>query len=296
MDRLVSWWKSGLSPWVKFVYLVLMANGVPAFIVLILLAGQTKDWFVWTITPDASARLLGVMYLDAILLVVLGFLQPNWARARITMVVITPFSIAATLVTFFHLSKFLEHPWYHLVYWLSMYLILFAAAPVIFFWQERAHGGRLTVQVPLSPIARGTAIFGLLVSTATGLGLFIDPTIVNNFWPWGLTPLVGRILAVWFSTLALAYAWALWDGDWVRTRPIFWQAIPSGLILALLPLLHSEDMGKSRGNAPILETNIALTLFVGLALTTVVLAGLTMLVEQRQRMPLTGTQRARPPI
>src|SRR6476659_9314199 len=132
-----------LSLWVKFIFLVLAANDLPAFLILMTIPGLTNEWFVWTVKPDASARLLGVMYANALLLVGLGLIQPDWGRARITMVVITFFSVAATIVTFFNLDPFLKHPWYHLAYWLSLYLILFASAPLVFFLQERKNGGKL---------------------------------------------------------------------------------------------------------------------------------------------------------
>lgn len=282
MSKLVGWWKRGLSPWVKLVYLCLLANAVPAFIILMTIPDKTADWFVWTIKPPVSARLLGIMYLSALLLVLLGLVQPNWARARITLAVIAPFSIAATIVTFFHLSNFLEHPWFHLTYWLSMYLILFVLAPVVFAWQERKHGGRLQVEIPLSAFSQGIAVLGVIVCGATGLGLFIDPKIINNFWPWGLSPLVGRIVAVWFSTQAIAYAYTLWDGDWIRTRLVFWQAIPCGLALCLLPLLHGSEMGTGRGDTPLLDNNTAIFAYLLIAF---VAAGLNLAVVLIQQQP-----------
>src|SRR6476646_8698812 len=114
IDAVRHWWKSGLSPWVKFVYLVLVANGLPAFIILMLLPGQTATWFVWTVKPQASSHLLGVMYGNALLLVLFGAVQSSWARARITLLVISIFSVAATILTFLNLGPFLQHPWPHL--------------------------------------------------------------------------------------------------------------------------------------------------------------------------------------
>jgi hypothetical protein len=277
IDAALNWWKGGLSPWVKLVYLVLIANGLPAFIILMSLPGQTANWFVWTVNPQASAHLLGVMYGNALLLVVFGIMQPSWVRARITLLVISIFSVVATIVTLFNLGPFLQHPWFHLGYWLSMYCILFFLAPVVFYVQERAHGGRLPVEVALSPWARTVAAASMVVLALAGLALFIGPPFANNFWPWSLTPLVSRIVAVWLSTLAIAYCWALWDGDWLRTRPIFWQAIPTGAALALIPLVHSGD----------LQANAALTLGFYLAFTAglAALNLVVVLVEQRISRP-----------
>ena len=252
MDSLKQWWFNDLSRGVKFVFLVLLANAVPAFIILMTLPGFTEILFVWTVTPVINARLVGVMYFNALLLVAIGIFQPNWARVRIIMVVITLFSILATVLTFFYLKPFLAHPWYHLTYWLAMYLVLFFAAPYVFLTQEKKHGGRLPVQIPLKITARLVAGVSLLISLVCGLGLIFRVDIVNQFWPWTLPPLVGGLIGVLFITHTAAFAWALWDGDWLRVRPMFWQAPPTGLLLMLLPLLHPNDLRPYAGTALLL--------------------------------------------
>jgi hypothetical protein len=47
------------------------------------------------------------------------------------------------------------------------------------------------------------------------------------------------------TALAVTFAWALWDRDWVRTRPIFWQGIPVGVLAALVPVVHSDDVERT---------------------------------------------------
>ena len=257
MVSLKRWWFSGLSPWVKFVFLALLANGLPAFIILMTLANRTETFFVWTIKPEINARLVGVMYFNALLLVGFGFLQSSWARARIIMVVITLFSILATVLTFFFLKPFLAHPWYHLTYWLVMYLVLFFTAPIVFYTQEKKHGGRLPVQIPLSAPARLVAGVSLLISLVCGLGLIFQLDTVQQYWPWNLPPLVAGLIGVLFVTHAAAWAWALWDGDWLRARPMFWQAPPTGLLFILLPLVHSNDLRPDAGGALALYYSLA---------------------------------------
>jgi hypothetical protein len=58
-----------------------------------------------------------------------------------------------------------------------------------------------------------------------------------------LAPLAGRVFAVWLLALATAYAWVLWDGDWLRGRTIFLTAPISGVGLLLVPLIHNDDVG-----------------------------------------------------
>ncbi len=257
MDRIKEWWDNDLSKGVKFVFLVLLANGLPAFLILMILPGFTEILFVWTIKPVINARLVGVMYSNALLLVGFGAIQTSWARARITMVVITLFSVLATVLTFFFLKPFLAHPWYHLTYWLTMYLVLFFAAPYVFVTQERKHGGRLPIQIPLDTSVRLLAGVYMLTSLVCSLGLIFQIDTVNRIWPWTLPPLVGGLIGVLFMTHTAAFAWAIWDGDWLRVRPIFWQAPVTGLLFILLPLLHSADLRPDAGTSLALYYSLA---------------------------------------
>jgi hypothetical protein len=257
MNRLKQWWFNDLSPWVKVAFLALLANGLPAFLILMTLPGMTERLFVWTVKPKINARLMGVMYGNALLLIGAGIWQTKWARVRIIMVTITVFSILATVLTFVYLKPFLAHPWYHLAFWLTMYFILFFVSPTVLVTHEKKYGGRLPIQVPLNTATRLLAVISLLISAVCGLGLLFRVDVVNQFWPWKLPPLVGGLIGVLLISHASAYAWALWDGDWLRVRPIFWQVPPTGLLLMLLPLIHSGDLRPDAG--------MALALYYGLA-------------------------------
>lgn len=252
MTWLNQWWNNDLSKGVKFVFLVLLANGLPALIILMTLPNKTETLFIWTIAAEISARLIGVMYFNALLLVIFGIFQTSWARVRIIMVVITLFSILATILTFFFLKPFLAHPWYHLTYWLFMYLVLFFTAPYVFISQERKNGGKLLVQLPLSITARLLSVILALISLVCGLGLIFQIDTVNQIWPWVLPPLVGGLIGVLFITHFAAYLWAVWDGDWLRSRPMFWQAPITGLLLILLPLFHPGDLRPDAGTGLLL--------------------------------------------
>lgn len=273
MEKIKQWWNNDLSKGVKFVFLALLANGLPAFIILMSLPSMTELLFVWTVNPEINARLMGVMYGNALILVAIGAFQTSWARVRINMVVITLFSILATGLTFFYLKPFLAHPWYHLTFWLFMYLVLFFSAPYVFITQEKKYGGRLSVQIPLNTAARLLAGASLLISLICGLGLLFQIDTVNQYWPWTLPPLVGGLIGVLFITHTAAYAWALWDGDWLRVRPIFWQAPLTAALLLLLPLIHSNDLRPDAG--------IALTLYYSLT-GLVILSNLGVILGYRQ--------------
>ena len=262
MNTFKKWWGNDLSKGVKFVLLALLANGLPAFIILMSLPNMTELLFVWTIKPAINAHLIGVMYSNALLLVGFSAFQTEWKNLRVNMVVITLFSILATLLTFVYLKPFLAHPWYHLAYWLTMYFVLFFSAPYVFITHEKKYGGKLPIQIPLNLGARLFTTISMFISLVFALGLLFNIELVNQFFPWTLPPLVGGLIGVLFTTHTAAYAWALWDGDWLRVRPIFWQAPPLALLLIILPIIHPADLRPDAG--------IALTLYY-------VLAGYTLL-------------------
>ncbi len=177
-------------------------------------------------------------------------------------VLVSVFSVAATIVTFVNIDPFLEHPWFHLAYWLTMYAVLFVAAPTAVWSKERAHGGRLAVEAPLTWSARaGAALMGALLGGLGAVAL-ATPATLADIWPWQLSPLVARIIGVWLTALAVAFAWALWDGDRVRTRPIFAQGIPTGALLALLPLVHGDEL-KANAAAQLAAYLALAGLFIG---------------------------------
>jgi hypothetical protein len=243
---------------VTVVELVLLLNALPAFVVLSVATGKTDSLFVWTVKPDASARMLAAMYGNAAILALLVLARRGWAWVRVAFVVFTLFSLAATIVTFFHLDPFLAHPRYFFVYWLVNYLFLCLVTPVVFVWQERMHGGRLPVTIRLPAPAQAAALVAAGVLVVTGVLLLTGPGTANGAWPWVLTPLVARILGVWLTALGVAFAWALWDADAARTRPIFQQAAPTALLIALVPLLHRSDLEHGFGH---------FALFAGLVLS-----------------------------
>ena len=230
---------------VTVVQAILVVNALPAFVNLMSIPDRTEHWFVWTVKPPANARILGVMYGSACLLGVLGYTARTWPRQRATFVVVAPFAVAATIVTLVTLDPFLKHPWYELAYWLLMYSILFVGVPLTFAANEWAEGGRLPVHEPFDPPTRAAvaALAGFLL--VAGVGLLFELDYATRLWPFAITPLVARILGVWLGCLGLAHAWAAWDGDRLRARALVLSMPPTGALLALVPLLHRDDLRTS---------------------------------------------------
>jgi hypothetical protein len=271
---------------VTAVQAILVVNALPAFIVLMAVPDRTERWFVWTVQPAANARVLGVMYGSACLLGLLGYAARTWPRQRATFVVVAPFAVAATIVTLVTLKPFRAHPWYELAYWLLMYSILFVAVPAAFAVEERRHGGRLPVEEPFGPVSRAAvAVLGALL-LAAGVGLLFELSYATRLWPFAITPLVARILGVWLGCLGLAHLWAVWDGDRRRSRALLLSMPPTGALLALVPLLHRDDLRDGATGARVAY------LLLAAAMTVLPLAGLKAPSRRRRRSGRAGYARA----
>jgi len=144
-----------------------------------------------------------------------------------------------TLVT---LKPFRAHQWYELAYWLLMYSILFVLVPAAFVVEERKHGGRLPVEAPFAPGGRAAVAVLAALLLVAGIGLLFELSYATRLWPFAITPLVARILGVWLGSLGLANAWTVWDGDRLRARALLLSIVPTGVLLALVPLLHRDDL------------------------------------------------------
>jgi hypothetical protein len=240
-----AWLRGGAA--VRTVLVLLLANALPAFVVLMAVPDRTEHWFVWTVHPTANARVLGVMYGNAFLLALAAWRARTWPEQRVTMVVVAPFAVAATIVTFLTLDPFLAHPHVELAYWILMYSILFVLAPATLVANERASGGRLAPARPFSRAGRTVfAVAGVALLVA-GIGLLFRLHPIAKLWPFALTPLVARILGVWLASLGLAHLWAAWDRDRRRAGPLLLASPLTGILLALAPLLHHGDVRDGAG-------------------------------------------------
>jgi len=247
MGAVIHWLRGGSA--VRLIQLLLIVNALPAFVVLMAVPGHTSRYFVWTVHPAANARVLGVMYGNAFLLAAAGWREREWPRVRVTMAVIAPFAVAATIVTFVTLDPFLAHPHVELAYWILMYSVLFVLAPAVLVANELFSGGRLPVDAPLSAASRVIiAVTGCMLLVG-GIGLLFRLHPVTTLWPFALTPLVARIVGVWLASLGVAHLWAALDGDRLRARPLLLASPLTGILLALVPLIHHGDVRDGAGGA-----------------------------------------------
>ena len=113
---------------------------------------------------------------------------------------------------------------------------------VTFVVEERRHGGRLPVETPFTLGGRAAVAVLAALLLAAGIGLLFELSYATRLWPFAITPLVARILGVWLGCLGLGHVWTVWDGDRLRARALLLSIPPTGVLLALVPLLHRDDL------------------------------------------------------
>src|SRR3954468_20322287 len=116
---------------------------------LYILAGQTADYFAWTIQPPLTAAFLGAGYAAGFVLVVLSLRDPVWAHSRVAVLTILVFVALTLVATLMHLDRF------HFVdefagrpfiaraaawFWLGVYVVVPVCMVALLLPQERSRG------------------------------------------------------------------------------------------------------------------------------------------------------------
>lgn len=198
----------------------LVVIGVLVFLVgipLVLLSGQTDDYFAWTIHPSLTAAYLGGVYWAACAGVLAASRRPRWAEARAIIPAAFTFTTLTTILTFIHLDKFQTgspRGWL----WIAVYVVTPPVLVVLWLRQRRVAGEDPPRLVPYAPWVSATMAVQGAIALGVGGALYLAPGATKGIWPWALTPLTARAVGAGLLGLAVADAWALWERDWARIR------------------------------------------------------------------------------
>lgn len=177
---------------------------------------QTADYFVWPISPPATALFIGAGYLGTgiTLLGALGYAR-SWSQVRLFVLPVAVFAALMLIATGLHADRFFwDRPQTWL--WTSLYGVILVAAIVLTLTERGAPDGlgvrRLTAAQ--SVLLAGA---GLLMATWAG-AMFAVPTLSTALWPWMLTPLTARVVGGWVAVGAALGLSAGLAGDLESTR------------------------------------------------------------------------------
>jgi hypothetical protein len=204
------------------------------------LAGQTEDWFAWTITPDLSAAFIGAGFWGTTVAAFLASRERYWDRAWIVLPAVTTLMLLSLAATFMHHDRFDFESFFGWA-WLAAYVAFPTVLLVAVSEQRRAVGG----PSPRQPFPRWmTWVLAALgtVIVAAAIALFLQPEATAGLWPWALTPLTGRIVGAWLAGIGLAAAAAAWEGCWRRFYPGAAWFAAVGVFELLALALHNGDV------------------------------------------------------
>jgi hypothetical protein len=220
-----------------------LTGGFLAFV----LAGETEDWFAWTIAPDLSAAFIGAGFLGTTVAALLASRERYWDRSRTVLPPAALLMLLSLAATFMHHDRFDFESVFGWA-WLAAYIAFPTVVLVIASEQRRAVGGPSPRQA--FPAWMTWALAALATTlVAAGLALFLQPEDTAELWPWALTPLTGRIVAAWVAGIGVGAALAAWEGCWRRFYPVAaWMAAVAAFQLLALAIYGGDvDWGEPYG-------------------------------------------------
>ena len=79
-----------------------------------------------------------------------------------------------------------------------------------------------------------------------GLPMLLAPTVLLGAWPWVLTPLTSRAIGAWAIGIGIIAAYASWENDWWRLRPMMASYTLLGVLQLTAVLRYPTDLDGSR--------------------------------------------------
>jgi hypothetical protein len=232
-----------------------------AAVQLLVLTARTADLFAWTIAVPASASFLGMFYLAAAVMGVLGLRQPLWAPARTALLPVV------TFVTLVHIGSF------HLFQggilarsaawvWLAVYVLTPPVYAVAIWHQRRAPGVEPARTAPLpGPVRWLLSLLGVVLAGAGGALLFA-PQAAAPSWPWALTVLTARMTGATLFGVALLAGSVVEVNDRPTVRPAGRIAAVGLAVCAVLVVL-GYGAGAVRWSGPSAWIYLAVCVLLG---------------------------------
>ena len=204
------------------------------------LAGETEDWFAWTISPDLSAAFIGAGFWGTTVAAVLASRERYWDRTWIVLPAAAVLMLLTLGATYMHHDKFDFESVFGWA-WLVAYVVFPTVVLVALAEQRQVTGGPSPRQpFPIWITSVLAALATILVGAS--VALYLQPEETADLWPWDLTPLTGRAIGAWLAAIGTAAALAAWEGCWRRFYPIAAWFAAAGALQLLALAIHSDDI------------------------------------------------------
>ena len=239
---------------------------------LMLFPGSTADFWAWEIRPDMSAFWVGASYSFGAIAISTMLLSGRRSASTVPILATWPFAVVMLAATLIHNDRFFTGDVSYFT-WFVIYLVLpFALPPML--WLSR--DGLAGVEGPLLPgPARLLLAAAGIVAAVLGLLLVLSPGLLDQSWPWRLTPLMSRVIGGWLLFIATGALAPLWQPRYFAYR-LYLPAVAVWFLLLLAgAMIHNDDFDFDRPAA---------TLFlIALAVSVACIVALILVMERRMR-------------
>lgn len=210
------------------------------FLLLYIFPHRTDEMFAWTVRPDMTPLLMGAGYIGGAYFFVRAARAEKWHHVAVGFLPVATFASLMTAATLIHWDRFNHgHPAFFLwagLYATTPFLVLYA------WWENRKRDTKVAdaddVTLPLG--ARWVmGAFGAII-LATGILLFLFPSLMMGIWPWTLSPLTARVGGGWFALPGVLWLGIARDPRWQAAR-IGLESQGLSLVLILLGVARAWD-------------------------------------------------------
>jgi hypothetical protein len=238
-------------PFTRGLSLFIVPFLVVAWVILYLFPAHTARLWSWAIPVQMTSMVLASAYLGGAYYFVRVAREKQWHHTGPGFLAVTTFAGLLGIATLLHWDKFLHH---HVSFWLWAGLYFTTPFLVIGAWlaNRRYAAPPAADDVLLAPVEQTViAVIGL-AALATGVVMFVAPSVVIGHWPWPLTPLTCRVTAAVFC-LGGAGVGARLDPRWSSQRLMLQvQVLMLVLILIGAARAHDEMLGRRALSWPLL--------------------------------------------
>jgi hypothetical protein len=229
-------WRRDILPITRFTAALLLPFLLAAGLILYVMPDRTEQLFAWTITPRATALVMGAGYLSGLYFFGRALTAERWESVALGFPPIAVFAWLAAITTLLHWDRFNKD---HIAFfaWAGLYAITPFIVPGLWLLNRSNEADApepADKDIPAGfAIAIGAAGLAVMLS---GVVLFLMPEMMIPAWPWKLTPLTARILGSFFILTGLVDLSIAADRRWSAVRfTLESQLIGLALILLGIP-------------------------------------------------------------
>ena len=237
---------------------------VAAFVILYLFPGDTMRLWSWMICPEMSALVMGAGYLAGAWFFGRVAATREWHRVAPGFVATTVFTGLLLVTTVLHWGSF-NHDHLSFWAWLALYGSTPFLLPILWRKNQRTDPGPVPGEARVPRGVRFAVGVGGALQLAVAVVMFVRPSVVEERWPWELTPATTRSLAAFIAFPAVTWLWFLFEDRWSSFR-ITQQTATFGLALIGVGALRARGEFRDGWESPAYAVALVLALALNVAL------------------------------